>query len=343
MAEMNEIAQKTVVYNIILPLMLGLLAIPGCTSITSSNVDLLPDPDLHREAGRAASIPHFPGLASLCGAPSPEVTPELVASRPWRMPEGVAPTRVFDNVYFVGNAATSAWAIETSDGLIVVDTLNNAAEVDEFIIKGLQSLGLDPADIKYVVISHAHGDHSGGAKHLVEKFSPQVVMSEVDWEMVSNPGTRIEMPGWSDIPEPDITVDQRFELELGDTSIELILIPGHTMGTMATLIEVSDGENEHKAVLWGGTGFNFGPRFDQYMAYAQSAESMRREVLERDIQIFMSNHVRRDGADAKIAALGNRQPGDPHPFVLSSLDISKGFEVFRECALAQASELQSQN
>jgi metallo-beta-lactamase class B len=89
--------------------------------------------------------------------------------------------KVFDNVYFVGTKWVSAWAITTYDGIILIDALNNDAEAERFITGGLRKLGLDPAQIKYLVISHAHGDHYGGARHLVEKYHPRVVMSEVDW------------------------------------------------------------------------------------------------------------------------------------------------------------------
>ena len=78
------------------------------------------------------------------------------------------PQRVFDNLYFVGQTEFSAWAITTTQGIILLDAIFDysvEAEVDE----GLRKLGLNPADIKYVVISHAHGDHAAGAKFLQDK------------------------------------------------------------------------------------------------------------------------------------------------------------------------------
>src|SRR5580765_4690504 len=79
------------------------------------------------------------------------------------------PAKVFDNLYYVGMTEYSAWAITTSQGIILLDAIFDysiEAEVDE----GLKKLGLNPADIKYVIVSHGHVDHAGGAKFLQEKY-----------------------------------------------------------------------------------------------------------------------------------------------------------------------------
>ena len=56
-----------------------------------------------------------------------------------------------DNLYFVGLASVSAWAIDTSDGIILIDSLNNADEAEKYIVGGLKSLGLDPSRIKTLI------------------------------------------------------------------------------------------------------------------------------------------------------------------------------------------------
>ena len=75
------------------------------------------------------------------------------------------PAKVFDNLYWVGQTQFSAWALKTSAGIIIIDALYDYSVEDE-IVGGLTKLGLNPADIKYVIVSHAHGDHVGGAKFL---------------------------------------------------------------------------------------------------------------------------------------------------------------------------------
>jgi metallo-beta-lactamase class B len=80
------------------------------------------------------------------------------------------PTKVFDNLYFIGIPAVSAWAITISAGIIIIDSLNNAREAETFVEGGLRKLGLDPAQAKYVLITHAHTDHCGGAQYLADKL-----------------------------------------------------------------------------------------------------------------------------------------------------------------------------
>src|SRR5579864_4524793 len=68
--------------------------------------------------------------------------------------------QVFDNLYMLTTKVNSAWAVKTSQGIILIDTLFGYAAQDA-IVDGLKKVGLDPADIKYIIVSHAHGDHDG--------------------------------------------------------------------------------------------------------------------------------------------------------------------------------------
>ena len=90
---------------------------------------------------------------------------------------------MFDNLFFVGGKLHTAWALVTSQGIIIIDTIY-PYNSEELIIGGLERLGLDPEEIRYVIISHAHGDHIGGAQMLQERYGAQVVMGGPDWELV---------------------------------------------------------------------------------------------------------------------------------------------------------------
>lgn len=326
----------------ILALLAVHVALAGCSRSEAPVAAAVESPaELHFEAGRSAASPDFPGLASLCDELPPEVTAErVIASDPQRPePAALAPTRVFDNLLFVGNRGISAWAIETSDGLILIDALANARQAESAIEGGLRELGLDPADIRILVISHGHGDHYGGAEYLLGKYDMQVIMSEADWRALENPDDRINSPGWFEVPTPDRTIVDRELVTLGDVSLELVVTPSHTPGTLASIFAVHDGDTQHNVVLWGGTGYNFGPYPERLRTYAKSAEAMRLEVLEHGYDVLLSNHANRDRAHEKIAALALRQAGEPHPFVMSAERVARGFEVFRECALGHAAAL----
>ena len=132
-------------------------------------------------AKRAAGPDHSGTFLRICVAPD-NLTPR--DSRP-RSPTRVKftdrakwyakPYKVFDNLYFVGTLIHSAWALTTSDGIVVIDTLFDYAIKPE-IVDGMKALGLDPNDIEYVLISHAHGDHDQGAALLQSRYGAKVVM-----------------------------------------------------------------------------------------------------------------------------------------------------------------------
>ena len=110
--------------------------------------------------------------------PRPQPVPPMPAGpEPIRRVESwyAEPAQVFDNVYWVGTKINSAWAIKTSAGIILLDTMYNYAAETE-IVDGLKKLGLDPATIKYVIVSHGHGDHDEGAKLLQDKYGARVIM-----------------------------------------------------------------------------------------------------------------------------------------------------------------------
>ena len=112
------------------------------------------------------------GFIQLCNYAAPSRIPkgrtvaELMAAP---LP---APAKVFDNLYFVGSHWTNAWAITTSEGIILLDAMDNDWEAEHIIVDGLRKLGLDPTTIRYVIVSHGHSDHYGGATYLKDRFRP---------------------------------------------------------------------------------------------------------------------------------------------------------------------------
>jgi metallo-beta-lactamase class B len=276
------------------------------------------------------------GPLGLCKTATPENGPDFMASynAMQKLPP-LQPMQVMDELYFLGNYWTSAWAIKTSAGLIIIDALDNAAEAKQYIEDGLRTVGLNPADIKYVVVSHAHGDHYGGAEYLKEKFNPRIVMSEIDWKVFEDPAFNPKrIPLFDPPPKRDMAVNDGDTIALGDTTIKLYVIPGHTLGTLATVFTVHDHGEAHRAVAWGGTAYNFGPLPDRLQIYADTTEKYRGIMKQEKADIFLSNHVSFDAAIAKMAALKERKPGEPNPFVVGEDTVQRFLTVLGECALA---------
>lgn len=287
-------------------------------------------------ATRAAGTEHV-ALLGLCDAPEPAPSPPAdplpaAVGPPSRSEWHAEPVKVFDNLYFVGQTDYSAWAVTTSAGIILVDALWDYSVEDE-IVGGLQTLGLDPSTIKYVVVSHGHIDHAGGAKYLQDRFGARVIMSAADWESVG-------LSSWT-WPKPtrDMVATDGQKLTLGDTTLMLSLTPGHTPGTISTLIPVRDGGRAHLAAEWGGTGFNFTITPDKperfwFETYSKSAQRFRDIVTRAGADVLISNHTYLDGSTTKLPALAKRRPGDRHPYVIGTAAVARYLTVADECAKA---------
>jgi metallo-beta-lactamase class B len=215
---------------------------------------------VHVAAATQAAGSDLGELLSLCKpapvsrAPQAEMDKSLLALINKPAP---APGKAFDNLYFVGADWVSAWAIKTSAGIILIDALNNQAEAAALIEGGMRKLRLDPSQIKYVIVTHGHSDHYGGAPYLAQKYGARVVMSDPDWTVTE---TRLEFatPIWGAPPKRDISVKDGDRITLGDTTLTLYLTPGHTLGTLSPVFDAQWNGEKHRVLLWGGTGFNFG-------------------------------------------------------------------------------------
>jgi glyoxylase-like metal-dependent hydrolase (beta-lactamase superfamily II) len=106
----------------------------------------------------------------------------------WQMPawaqensKPVPAFQIFDNLYYVGLNSVCAYILKTSGGLILIDTLYE--EFADQIPKSMQQVKLNPKDIKYIIITHAHTDHTGGANALQALTGARVGMADADWQM----------------------------------------------------------------------------------------------------------------------------------------------------------------
>jgi metallo-beta-lactamase class B len=256
---------------------------------------------------------------SLCPAASGETPfpPRYSQGDPY-----IAPMQVFDNLYFLGTRVDTAWALTTSEGIILFDAMF-PYEIEPSVIEAMPAFGLDPADIKYVVISHGHADHFGGAALLQERYGAKVVMSNTDWHLLPQPAES------TPVPRRDVTVLDGDSLTLGDATVRFVETPGHTPGTLSALIPVRDGEDEHLAALWGGTAMNFASPEDVEV-YQRSLAKFR--TIDPAVDVVLSNHAYADGAELKMAAQAERGPGDPHPWVVGNAAFQDWLDVIEGCS-----------
>ena len=97
---------------------------------------------------------------------------------PW---EGtIEPFRIIGNVYFVGTYQSSAHLIDTGDGLILIDTgYENALYL---VVRSIFKLGFTPEDIKYIINTHWHWDHTEGTAPLAHMSGAKTLIGRYDEE-----------------------------------------------------------------------------------------------------------------------------------------------------------------
>jgi metallo-beta-lactamase class B len=295
--------------------------------------------DAHlRAAQRAAGFDFTGTLARLCIAPVPVLSreDEVPGPAPARDTWYTEPAKVFDNLYFVGSKIHSSWALTTSDGIILIDTLFTYNSEEE-IVGGLKKLGFDPATVKYVIISHSHADHVGGAKLMQDRFHSRIVMGGPDWDAIEE-----SVNGYpAGKPKRDIVADDGQKITLGDTSVTLIATPGHSPGTLSMIFTVKDNGKPLVVAYSGGTAFKFPTTAGNFDTYIASRKKMAGVAAAANATILMSNHSEFDLATTKIRMIASRRPGEPHPFDIGKDAVQRYFIVTGECAQAARIKLAS--
>jgi metallo-beta-lactamase class B len=302
--------------------------------------------ELVAAAKSAAGRDHSGTFLRICVAPDnlnvaprpPPVTgPRAVPDRAtWY----AAPYKVFDDLYFIGTQIHSAWALTTSDGIVVIDTLFDYA-IEPEIVDGLTKLGLDPRDIKYVLISHGHGDHDQGAALLQSRYGAKVVMGAADWEAtLQRPATAA-----GGVPTRDIVVGaDGTKITLGGTTIDVLATPGHTRGTLSYIFPVRDGGRTLTVAYAGGTAFNFPREAENFAVYRDSQRKMQDAARAAGATALMTNHTEFDRAHdrARLAQLP-RAAGEKHPYETDAATVQRYFEMGALCAEAQRLSMEAPN
>jgi metallo-beta-lactamase class B len=245
----------------------------------------------------------------------------------------IAPVKLFDNLYAVGNSEATVHAITTSQGIILIDS-GYADRVETEVVDGLRKVGLDPANVKYVLVGHGHGDHFGGASYFQERGA-KVGVSAADWELIypanppANAANQVK-------PKRDLALSEAQPLTLGDTTITFVAIPGHTPGSLGFIFPVKEGGRSHVAALFGGTILTADrittPGLQQY---AQSIQHWLDVAKKMNVDVEVQNHALFDMTPERLAKLRARGAGEPNPFLVTTDSYVKFWTIVSECMQAE--------
>jgi metallo-beta-lactamase class B len=282
-----------------LALSLLILLVIGISSATAQSITI------------EETAPPAPGAAApRANPPEPASTrPQAPFAPPFT---SISPIKLFDNFYFVGTTAVGAFIINTSDGLVMLDT--GCGETDVAMMAAdMKKLGLDPSKIKLILISHEHFDHYGGVQYLKKYVCPnaKVALSLVGWNMLQT--VPLE---WAYIgPRPqsvDIYLTDGMKLKIGNTTIQIVATPGHSPGCVSFIIPVTDGGETHVAGIMGGSAV-WATQVETRL-YKASIEYYRAFAMAARCDAGLKAHSQ----ESDLAALRARKPGEANPLVIGT-------------------------
>jgi metallo-beta-lactamase class B len=234
----------------------------------------------------------------------------------------IQPFKVFDNLYYVGTHTVSSYLVTTSDGLVLIDS--TFTETGDALVNGIRSIGFDPANIKYVLVTHSHDDHYGGARAVKRVSTARVAMSAEDWEVVERAERSPQEGGQTAVAlTRDVVLKEGQDLRVGDTVFKFYFTPGHTPGATSIEFQVRDGSRSYRTVIPGGLGLTFRP--EQNATFLKSISRLK-ELGPWDVAL--GNHpflAPRDIEEIK-KDLATRGQG-AHPGVVGSAKIGEWFDA----------------
>ena len=259
-----------------------------------------------------------------------------VGSHPSRFPDvSIEPQWIFDNVALLGDRGTVEFVLKTSDGYMMIDS-GIAPSLETVLLPGLAKLGIDPAKVKTIIISHGHPDHFGGATYFQSHYGTHIVASDADWNMITTPPTMLppHPEPWmlAKGPTRDGVVGDGGEVVLGDLHVKTFLVPGHTPGSLGFIFPVSDKGHAHTAAIFGGTILaEARTPVEPLQQYVQSLAHFATVTRSAKADVELQNHPVFDDMWLKAKALSERKPGDPNPFVVGVRGYQDLLTVVSEC------------
>jgi len=241
---------------------------------------------------------------------------------PKHVPEPVGPIKLFDNLVYVGFNDVGAWAVPTSAGIILFDTLNSTDDATNVIEPEMKKAGLDPAQIKYVILGHGHNDHTGGASYLQTRYGPKVLAAMPDWDAIA----RAARP---DRPQAKPETDGQ-KLTLGDTTVTIVRLPGHTPGTVGMIVPAKFKGQAHMVMIMSGTQMPTQESLDAFKhVFTDYGKTARVETYLGSHPDILMNSL------SAMESIRDQYPTGTHPFLIGAAKGGRYSDIMLECARAR--------
>jgi len=228
------------------------------------------------------------------------------------------PLQIADNLYYVGTQTIAVFLVTTPEGHILVDgAMPTSAPL---ILASIRELGFDPAEVKVILNTHAHFDHTGGLADLKAATGATLAASEGDRSALES-GTYVGSEEVEAFAFKPVAVDRVLQdgdtVELGGMTLTAHLTPGHSPGcTTWTFPLVVDGQTR-QAMIYCSTSVAANrlvsaDRRPQYPGIVADYEQTFARLKTMSADVFLAPHAEQFDLARKRAAMAE---GEPNPFV----------------------------
>ncbi|MGE0407991.1 MAG: subclass B3 metallo-beta-lactamase [Amphiplicatus sp.] len=271
----------------------------------------------------AAAVAAFLMFGGAAAAAEPAPAPQRAAGRSdWFEPE--PPYRVIGNIYYVGPRGLGVFLIASDEGHILLD--GGMPQNAPMIADSIRALGFDLADVRILVNSHAHVDHSGGLAALKEMTGAKLVASEGDRSALET-GLILGSEEYLAAAAPPVKVDEIIgdgeAVSVGGARLVANITPGHTRGCTSWTTTAEEQGKTYSVLFFCSASVAIN-RLVPPLQYEGIVEDYRRTFARtRDWRpdVFLANHPEFYGEDEKRA---RQIAGDALAFV-----DRKGFPAWR--------------
>ena len=208
----------------------------------------------------------------------------------------IDPFKIADGLYYVGDKNVCIHLIETSEGLILLDSGYLGAT--HLLVDSIWRAGFDPKNVAWIIHTHGHSDHFGASDEFRSMYGTRLAISRVDAQRLRVPGSvhvNKALYPLAKVPEFDRELEDGEIFQLGDVKIRCVLTPGHTEGVLTLFFDVTDQGKTYLAGLFGGAGVNAVslPYICRNGSPADSAEQMLaslEKIWDEPIVVHLGNH-----------------------------------------------------
>jgi metallo-beta-lactamase class B len=254
-------------------------------------------------------------LAAFGTAAQAQTIQDIIAKLKLTWDKPTEPFRLIDNVYYVGTEGLASYLIVTPQGHILIDTV--MPESTALIKANIAKLGFKITDIKYLVNTHAHLDHTGGFAELKRESGAQMVAGAADKPLLEGgyyPGDEKN----ADLAFPAVKVDRTVaegdKVTLGGVTLTARATPGHSPGCTSWEMKVKDGNAERDVLFFCSASVALNRLVGQptHPGIVEDYRKTFARVNDLKPDVFLAPHPEMYGMPEKRAAL---RDGAPNPFV----------------------------